>query len=278
MYNNTKKKKSSIWGKIRSAYLNCIRLYVKYLKRRNVVVFGLVSATFLTEPLNAFKGAFMTPYGWKRHFDYFDLNPKELTSSQLRENPVLLIHGNYDNQRAWLQLAEKLQKEGIPAFTLNLPPGKVSRWDKCLLERKWDEIRNLYHRYGRKDAAINIVGHSRGAYLSVMMGVNKEGWEIRKRGVLSTDLMKRHQRPDIGKIIQIGQYFSLNEFQDEVATALNLKERIFSITGTRDILAPSNSNALPPDHKFTFDEGHLGLIFSDEVDQKIIDIAQISLT
>ncbi len=269
-------KKPSIWEKISAAYLNCIRLYVKYLRRRNIVVFGLVSATFLTEPLNAFKGAFMTPYGWKRHFDYFDLNPKSLTESQLEKNPVLLIHGNYDNQRAWLQLAEKLQKEGIPAFTLNLPPGKVSRWDKSLLEKKWEEIRSLYHQYGRNNLAINVVGHSRGAYLSVMLGVNKEGWDIKKRGVLSTDILKRRQRQDIGKIIQIGQYFSLNEFQDKVSTALNLKEKIFCITGTRDILAPSNSNALPPDQIFTFDEGHLGLIFSDEVDRKIIEILKSS--
>jgi hypothetical protein len=261
--------KFSLIDKFRRFYDRLIYRFVKFL-RKHCNLFGLVTATFLTEPLSALRSGIMLPYGWKRHFNYYGLNPKSLTKEQLAQDPVLLIHGNFDNQRAWLRLAQKLQDEGIPAFTVNLPSGKITRRDKDLLEKKWAEIRNLYR--DRDDLLINVVGHSRGACLAVMMGVNIAGWSIGRKGRMSTDLSTLRKRRDIGKIIQIAQHFVLNDFQNSLADSVKIDDRIYTIRGSRDVLAPLDDNFSESSRKFVYEFGHLGLLFSDEVDQKIIEI------
>lgn len=249
--------KKSRWQKIGTSYRKTIESLVLYLTKycfRLAAVLG----TLLTEPWSAIKAACRFPFNWRNHFNYHDLNPKTLTIEQAKKHPILLIHGDFHNQSAWLTLAKKLKYAGLgPVYTINLPSGEVTQYDYALILQKITEIKAQYSQQGIKKIKVNIVGHSRGGYLA-----HHSAWSI-----LSSKMSEDH----FGKIISLGSVLNNAELHSLKEHDSDFENKKFEITAAYDVLETAIS-LLPPQNQMIINTGHLGLLYSNDVHQRIIQL------
>ncbi len=253
----------SLWQKISSAYKSAVKQLIEFLRSHKYITTAGVMGTLLFEPLINLQAAYLFPYGWKEKFQYYGLNPEKLTPSQAQKRPLLCIHGDNHNQSAWLTLAKASeQSHAGPIFTINLDL-KRSSWTedaRSLLNAKIEEIKRQYREQGIDDVQIDIAGHSTGASLAFYTALEPSSWKVSPEGRAEVNPDKIAWRKDIGNIIRIGTPTTAkeNELLDP-----EMRNRIFEIDGTDDLLVDARSTARP-DHRAEIPCGHVELIFSPE--------------
>lgn len=234
-------------------YSNTIEGMVQFLFKNGWFWFGVVFGTILHEPWQVVKASFLYPFGLKKQFQFYGMNPAAITGEQLR--PILLIHGNLHNQSAWISLAKELKKAGIgPVFTLNLPSGNITDRDFALIGAKINQIKRLY----QKEITIDLVGHSRGGDLAGEIGDC-----IWKVGV------------NFGKVIKIGIPFTKGEIEELKWIHPNFTERVLEITAKHDVLVGKRESFIPRKCRLEVDTGHLGLLYSPVVHAEIINFLSV---
>ena len=264
---------TSFLARIRVAYLTFVQKLIGAMYKAKWCGLAMSMGSLLVEPLHSIRAGLTTPLGWLKRFHFHGLNPKKITPEQVHKRPILLIHGNYHNQSAWLSLAKKLKKAGLgPLYTVNLHQGPLTESDREILHRKIDEIKSHYKHMNREQIQIDVIGHSRGAMMGFYMGLDSNTWGIDEQGnfYLKNGAVPLH--PEIGKVIQIGNAASHWDLEH-----IGLLSNVYEVVGAYDIVAP-NRSLLPLHQQFTQPSGHLGLIYSDAVHQKIIDWLSESYT
>ncbi len=253
----------SLCQKISDTYSSAIQAFVKFLDNHEFFVTAMVLGTLLQEPWQAIKAAFMNLSNCKEHFNFYNLNPKILTKEQSQKRPILLIHGNYHNQSAWLGLAKKLQqvKELGPVYTINLPNGDITKKDFEIFVEKFAEIAEQYSKFNIDLDNVDVVGHSRGGALVQIMTHHMplEGiWNTWTKTPLF-----------LGKVIKIGALADQGEINDLRQRAPDFADNMYEVTGKYDILV-SGQSFYDADHHKEVSTGHLGLLNSPEAHDYII--------
>jgi pimeloyl-ACP methyl ester carboxylesterase len=113
--------------------------------------------------------ALVSPLAYMERFHLFGANPTKLTNEQIKQSPILLLHGNGAHQGTFLPLLQALEESGNkrPVYTLNLPPNCN---DTSLIFSKIEEIKKSYNmENGGALFNIDMVGHSMGSGLIQQM-------------------------------------------------------------------------------------------------------------
>lgn len=266
---------SEVFERIISAYKKNVKSFLDYLKERGYLAPMMMISPWLLEPVSAAKASLLFPMGilegWLGRFQFYGLNPTKITAEQAQMKPVLLIHGNYHNQSAWLPLAKVLQQSyKAPVFTINLNHGYLTEKDRPLLEKKLEEIKALYRAHGVEDVVVDYVGHSRGATVSLLAAADGHSWTICPKGMVKFSSDKAIWRKDAGRIIRIGfptQREELEKIHPE------LRNRIIEIDGTDDLLVDDRS-LLEASNKTAVPCGHLSLLYSPKVHDVVLQHLQ----
>lgn len=155
---------------------------------------------------------------FKKHFNYYGLNPKSITTKQAEHPPMLLIHGNYTNQSNWLHWAKKLRKDYPgPVFTVNLPSGHWSNVDRNRIDDKIAEIQSLYKERGINAVKTHLVGHSRGGALAYYSSLKQDQWHINDN---EKNYANMHYAKDV-------KYFHEIQFRDDIDQVIILGSSSF---------------------------------------------------
>lgn len=232
----------------RSAYRNVIKNLIVFLRKRGWHATAMIFGTLLIETWQSIKSGCACPLGWKKNFNYHNLNPLTITADQAAKPPTLLIHGNFHNQSAWLHLAKKLNKRNVgPVYTVNLPHGAITDHDYAIISNKIEQIQSHYKQHNQDKIKINVVGHSRGGFVAYKMA-----W--------------RNDR--IGKVIKVGSVLDQEEI-DRLQNAVEIRNSIYEITGRHDVLVRGES-LCHPNQLATSNTGHLGLLYCNRTQEQII--------
>ncbi len=254
---------TSFCQRICNIYKDAIQNFILFLAKHKFIVTSMVLGTLLLEPCESIKAAFMIPAGLKKHFNFYNMNPKTLTREQLNKQPILLIHGNYHNQSAWISLVKKLKAENLgPIYTVNLPSGPITDKDYKAIKEKVDEIKSQYKRYNIHNIKINVIGHSRGGFLaaqiaSTVLGKGKKCSEVGSE--------------NFGKVIKIGSVLNQSAISSIQEEDLDFCDRVYEITGKYDALVTGQS-LLPASHTKMVNSGHLGLLYSAKTHHHVIQM------
>ncbi|MBS0626069.1 MAG: hypothetical protein JSS32_08475 [Verrucomicrobia bacterium] len=218
--------------------------------------------TLLIEPGPALRSGLSFPLTWKKQFVYHTLNPKKITLEQAQKRPILMIHGNYDRQTAYLPLAKKLKTADVgPIYTISLPSGAITKTDYQLLSEKIAEIKAQYSEHGVDDPKIDLIGHSRGGHLAQSITWAEE--------LADGDRYYRRERAqDIGKVITLGSVLDQEEIDRYRKIDPNFDDQTFEIVGKYDILVTAPSLVKTG---IAVDTGHLGILHSDTAHRQIIE-------
>lgn len=254
----------SLGKRISNCYREAIRTFVRFLQRHNFFVTSLVLGTLLLETGTALRAGFCAPASWKKHFNFYNMNPKAITEEQSKKSPILLIHGNYHNQSAWLSLAKKLKDQNLgPVYTVNLPNGNFTDKDFEITFKKIEEIKRHYSHWGVKNIKIDLVGHSRGGAIATLLSTERY-----VKSSKESSNWGRYQN-DFGKVIHIGNVFDNSDISYLKKYQPELLKRHFEIVGKYDVLEDEPSQ-LDDAHKLTVDTGHLGLLYSKTAHDQLI--------
>lgn len=249
-------------NRICTAYRNAIRRFVAFLKKHGWHVTAMVLGTLLLEFWVALKAAFLMPASWKSHFNFYNMNPLEITEEQSKKRPILLIHGNYHNQSAWLDFAKKLKNSHLgPVYTVNLPNGDVTKKDFEIVNKKIEQIKNQYAKFNIKDITIDLVGHSRGAYIASKVAMDH--FVEQESDIHSVITLGTPQDAELMSIIK--RMDNLNRLG---GSSIPCPE-FYDITGSYDVLC-DESSPLDLDHQYIAETGHLGLLYCSQVHQQVI--------
>lgn len=247
--------------RIKLVYLNVIRKLVVFIVKYKWMLIAGALGSLLTEPWASIKSGFLNLANLKKDFHFYNMNPLVLTEEQQKHNPILLLHGDYHNQTAWLSFAQNHKAKNLqqPLFTVNLPAGEMTHVDDEIIHRQIDKIKELYKKYNINNVKIDIVGHSRGSDLSQRIAwtvIDKDGKRNWKRS------------EDIGKIVKIGGVLKKEEIVEIEKLEPDFATRVLEISGKYDILEPDPSS-LKPNHWAIINCGHVELLFSREMHQRV---------
>lgn len=228
---------------------NAIRKFVQFLEKHRKPVAAMVFGTLLMEPREALRAGFMTFSNWKKPFNFFGMNPLEITEEQSKKRPIVLLHGNYHDQSAWLSLAKSLKRHNLgPVYTVNLPNGSLSDLDFEILRKKIQEIKRQYTRFNNNGIKIDLIGHSRGGTLAQLFAWNQSPCH------------------DIGRVILIGSVVDQKKMDSIAPEDL---QRLYEITGKDDILVTDQSLCHGQNQEVV-NVGHLGLLYAKETHHRVI--------
>lgn len=245
---------SSLCNTICDLYYRAIKYLYDFFKNCGCDTFAVLVSTFLFEPWSTLKAAVQYPFGLKEDFHYYNLNPETLTSAQAEKRAIIWLHGSMDNQRSALSFASKLENEDLgPVFTENVSKSTAEEDLECIFE-KMKKIQQLYQKFHREKVVIDIIGHSRGAWLATIMLLLKD--KLCKENI------------EIGTIIRIGNPLA----ECEIPGVQNHLGQIFELNGNWDMVKGISSEKMPANQKTFFNCGHLGLTFDSAVHQKIIQL------
>jgi len=249
----------SLYERVSSFYQRKIQKFVEILQENKWFKTSMVLGTLLSEPLSSIKAGFYYSLGQKKAFNFYNLNPKSLKEEQIDKRPILLIHGNYHNQSAWIDLAKKMNYLNPnplgPIYTVNLPNGSITDKDYEIIHEKFLEIEAQYEKHSKNDVKIDLIGHSRGGALA--------------QRIAPWIYLKNHYQK-IDKIINIGNVLNQKDINDHKEFDADFASYTYEITGEYDVLV-RESSLLSSDHQRKIPSGHLGLLYSDQVHQQIID-------
>ena len=240
--------------KIYAGYIRGLRHITRFFRRRNMDLIGDAIVCLLAEPVQTIKTAHFTYIGNVPidQFHHFDLNPPLLSHFEDTQIVTLLIHGAGTNQGMWYKLAKILKEEGAgPVFTVNMPKvslcnyeRKIRDSEKKAINKRLNEIRQLFLDQGKLPPQLIVVGHSRG-------------------GDIAHALCDEHD--EIIKVVRIGKVTPKDEVHSK---CLN---RLHEIAGEFDAICHWRSQ-LSPENRSRFNAGHIGLIYNKEVHKKITSI------
>lgn len=237
-----------------------VQRFLNYLKKKEYYTAWMAFTTFFYELRECFKYLFRMPFGRKRHFNYYGLNPKELTEEQREHDPILLLHGNYCNASNWFSVAKKLQKEYKgPVFTVNLKSGKLSQQDVETIDARISHIKNLYG----GEVVTHLSGFSRGSRYAYWMSLNRDNWHIKEDGTLHYEYELRY-RTDIGRVVMIGA--GDNPFGYKTNSHLAYKFRY--IEAANDAIWTKTLD-LRKEHRADIESGHAALINKKETHKQL---------
>lgn len=228
--------------KIQDVYDRIIGSFLDWLKDCGCFPLSGVLGALLLEPISCLRTAVnYLLYGCCTQVRFSNVNPEELTAEQLELNPVLCIHGNFLAQTSFTSIAETLgsNPDYNPAvFTVQVNCGWITNEDYELINAKIDQIKALYARNERINIKIDVIGHSRGAYLA--------------------DQMCSRRPEDIDRVILLGHDTS----------SVPGEEKVFLINGTREhlihphaIQSAARKALHDPEHAFMLRTGHFGLLY-----------------
>lgn len=240
---------SSVCTKLENLYLKKVRGLFFFLTEKRMNFFASVIATFLIEPQNALRAAYLMQKGLDRK-KLINLNPKRLSPDQLKCAPVLFIHGDSSNSGLFAPMIDQVVRDTPykPIFTIDLASadGVVSAKSHLhLIVAKVNEIVALYP--SSKALKISFVGHSSGGDVL--------GPLIR--------MMEEKKWPQLGTIIKIGSIFKKIEAEE---FGRYLYGKVIEIVGTKDVFEGCESH-LP--NKLVVASGHLGLLFNKAVLKRV---------
>ena len=120
-----------------------------------------ITAYILCEPLETLirRGI---PYlqGSNMPFQKYNMNPDVFSIDNKHNRPMILVHGDANNQGSWTHLGDALNKKRLaPVFTVNLTGFGFVRSDQ-LLEKIQEIVRRMNP--ACSTCTIDLVGHSRG--------------------------------------------------------------------------------------------------------------------
>ncbi|MBA3957555.1 MAG: alpha/beta hydrolase [Parachlamydiaceae bacterium] len=220
-----------------------------FLIERRRIFFANVLATFLIEPQNALRAAYLMKKGLDRK-KLVNLNPTRLSPDQLKCAPVLFIHGDSSNSGLFAPMINQVVRDNPykPIFTIDLASadGVVSAKNHLhLIVAKVKEIIALYP--SSKTPKISFVGHSSGGdVLGPLVRV-----------------MEEEKWPYLGTIIKIGSIFKKIEAEEFWRYPYG---KIIEIMGTKDVFEGCESHL---SNKLVVASGHLGLLFNKVVLKRI---------
>lgn len=221
---------------------NPINWLINYLDQNNKWMVARWVQTIFFEPKYALRevaallklGKTMLLYT-KKPFNYYGLNPTELSEEQAKHEPIILLHGAGGNESNWLTMAQSFEKEHDgPVFTVNLVNGTWSEKDRETLEQKLIEIKHLYRVHSIYDVKTNLIGHSRGGTIAYYFSLQQDQWRVcEAENFLGfaehieqyTELRHRH---DIGHVISIGMIFPRFHLY------ANRANKLHSVVSTKD--------------------------------------------
>jgi hypothetical protein len=237
----------SLRTKLENLYLKKVKDLFLFLTGKRMNFFANALVTFLIEPQNALRAAYLMQRGLDRK-KRKNLNPKHLSSAQLEHAPVLFIHGDSSNSGLFAPMIDRIIKEAPhkPIFTIDLVSvdGIVSVTSHLhLILAKVNEILALYPNAPK----ISFVGHSSGGdVLGPLMR-----------------MMEEAKCPQPGTLIKIGSIFK-NKEAEELGPYPH--GEVIEIVGTKDVFEGYESR-LP--NKLVVTSGHLGLLFNEAVLKRV---------
>lgn len=253
---------SGVLSTLMGLYKFCISCLVQQLRMWELRWQATVVGALFWEPLKSLQAGMAMNEGKEREFHPYGVNPVELTEKQLNSTPILALHGKNGTQGTFLAMARAFQEGDVgPLFTLNLCEGELTMEDQMRIDAKIQEIQALY---GEK-VAVDLIGYSRGAEIALYMGLPTESWHIEEGGYCYQDRSWDRMRSDIGRIFRIGS-MTLPEEWDKLSEPI--RDRIYEVRGTEDILMPEKSLAY---HQLEVYEGHVGLVDSPSVHAYLIN-------
>jgi pimeloyl-ACP methyl ester carboxylesterase len=254
--------KPSLCERIATAYANGIRKFVAFLWRHKWIRTAMILGTLLLEPWQALKAAFRNMANWKKEFNFHGMNPKAISPELKNRRPILLIHGNYHNQSAWLSLGKALKGEKLgPVYTVNLPSGLITEKDYAIVDEKIRQIKAQYKTVGVESIKVDLVGHSRGGFIAHRMA-----WTTRE----SQGKRVWSVREEIGKVIKIGSVTDEEERTHMKREDPHFANRLFEVTGKYEVLHDAPS-LCPDTHKKEVRAGHLGLLYAPDTHRQVAD-------
>ncbi len=240
---------TNLFTPIYEKYVDVVSAIIKTIFCRSRA--GDVLLEFLCEPITFIKSSYHYLIGRVdvETFHKNGLNPTNLKALKPHKVAILCIHGCMANPGTWIPLSKKIEEAGIgPAFTIDLND-KSWPWsyntsadrfqDDVGRVGEWiDGIKKRYINAGLKVPELVIVGHSRGG----------------KLGILQAD------RQDITSVITLGG-----------SSWSTQRNNVYDIEGDYDRLSPPSS-IQDSSHKETFKTTHLGLIYNEQVLDKVVKL------
>ena len=185
---------------------------------------------------------------------YYGLNPTEISSEQAEFVPLLLIHGKWHNQGVWFSIARTFQEKGIknPLFSINVEDSEMpTSRDYEIIEKKFDEIKQLYASHTKTALKISLCGYSRGGLVAYYFA----------QGPYCIP------RDDVDRVMMIGAppMPSVNG---------SLEKKVYRITAKFDLMIPLNPICTYINGEIMLPVGHLELPYSRECHSTIAELIQ----
>jgi triacylglycerol esterase/lipase EstA (alpha/beta hydrolase family) len=195
--------------------------------------------------------------------------------------PVLLLHGYLGTRGSMLRVERRLEQEGLCTFSFNL--GVVNtrdiRTSAFLVHRKVEAILEQAPHVKR----IDIVGHSMGGLIGLYYIKKLGGYEkVRKLVMIGTP--HRGTWAALCGVLLMGalsesswQLLPHSSFLTELQKGpLPPEVEYFSIAAERDWICPLSSTYLQGAHLVTVPFGHAGLVMSDEIYEKVVEMLKLA--
>jgi triacylglycerol lipase len=208
----------------------------------------------------------------KRFFDCVDAS----------HPPVLLIHGFLGTRGSMTRVEQRLEQEGLCTFSfdLGLLNTRDIRSSAFLVHRKVEAILEQAPHIKR----IDIVGHSMGGLIGLYYIKKLGGHEkVRKLAMIGTP--HRGTWAALGGVLLMGalsesswQLLPHSSFLTELQKGpLPPEVEYFSIAAERDWVCPLSSTYLQGAHLVTVPFGHAGLVMSDLIYEKVVEVLKQAL-
>src|SRR5512137_59511 len=191
--------------------------------------------------------------------------------------PVLLLHGFLGTRGSMLRVERRLEQEGLCTFSFNL--GLVNTRDirasAFIVHRKVEAILEQAPHIKR----IDIVGHSMGGLIGLYY-IKKLGGHEKVRKLVMIGTPHRGTWAALGGVVMMGalsesswQLLPYSSFLVELQKGpLPPEVEYFSIAAERDWVCPLSSTYLQGAHLVTVPFGHAGLVMSDEIYEKVVEV------
>jgi hypothetical protein len=260
---------SPVREKLSISYFRAVQSGVELLRRLHMPTFASIFGGLFAEPI-AILTTIAQPQeqiGFPLH--QYGLNPTELRSLQAERDPVLLLAGKLANPAIMTALARTLSRNPLtqdhPLFTCQWGGRLPNLRAQEIVRNRIDEICQLYPPDRRSDVRCTLVGHSMGAIVAAIAGL--DGIPVDDKGPDFTDVKPLHIHHNVGRLILIGHPLTAEIDPERIDPSV--MEILYEIDGIHDVLIPSRSRHSNPSHRVSIPCGHIGLTQLDRATQYV---------